>query len=239
MRPSAISTNRVSAVRASTANRVPATPMRTPSRTPNKSTGTKDRMTVVQMTAEKEKAPIEDRDYIHMKTNQILHELSKQDRFNELVQKGLKSMTLKTFIAILEYFLEPIYGTVPKDFQANYVDFLYNLLIQLEYPYNINKSSLKTPNAPHCLNNIIILLGWLADFSRTDDENIQYTNTEELPDLESMNIFMEQTSEAYKLFNDEKDYSHLESKIRETYFEVRTGWCDLFRGSSIILGNNF
>lgn len=178
-------------------------------------------MTVVQMTAEKEKAPTEDRDYIYSKSQQVLEELSKQDRFNELVQKGLKSMTLKNFISILEYFLEPICGSVPKDFQTNYIDFLYNLLIQLEYPYNINKSSLKTPNAPHCLNNIIILLGWLAEFSKVDEEAITYKVTDELPDVESMRVFMEQTSEAYKLFNDEKDYSGIERKIRDTFLEMR------------------
>ncbi|CAG9799930.1 unnamed protein product [Chironomus riparius] len=200
--------------------RVSATPMRTPAKTPNRS-GSRDRMTVVQMTAEKEKAPTEDRDFIYTKSQQVLEELSKQDRFNELVQKGLKSMTLKNFISILEYFLEPICGSVPKDFQTNYIDFSHNLLIQLEYPFSNNKSSLKTPNAPHCLNNIIILLGWLADFSRIDEEAINYKITDELPDIESMKVFMEQTSEAYKLFNDERDYSDIEKKIKETFLEMR------------------
>ncbi|XP_070490999.1 kinetochore protein NDC80 homolog [Chironomus tepperi] len=218
--------NRMSAaatsnVRPSTTfSRVSATPMRTPAKTPNRS-GSRDRMTVVQMTAEKEKAPTEDRDYIYTKSQQVLDELSKQDRFNELVQKGLKSMTLKTFISILEYFLEPICGSVPKDFQTNYIDFLYNLLLQLEYPFNINKSSLKTPNAPHCLNNIIILLGWLADFSKVDEEAINYKVTDQLQDIESMKVFMEQSSEAYKQFNDEKDYSDIERKVRETFLEMR------------------
>lgn len=175
------------------------------------------------MTAEKEKAPTEDREHINTKSSQILDALSKHDRFNELVQKGLKSMTLKHFIAILEFLLKPIIGAVPKDFHTNYVDFLHNILMELEYPYNINKSSLKTPNAPHCYNNIIVLLGWLADFSKVDDEPIQCRTTELMPDVSLVTMFMEQTAEAYKLFNEERDYTHLEKTIKESYVERRTG----------------
>lgn len=64
----------------------------TPSRTPNRS---RERTMFVPMTAEKEKAPVEDRAFVAEKTQQVLEALANQNDFRELVQKGLKSMTHK------------------------------------------------------------------------------------------------------------------------------------------------
>ncbi|KAG5677251.1 hypothetical protein PVAND_007023 [Polypedilum vanderplanki] len=203
--------------------RVSATPMRTPARTPNRSSS-KDRGTIVPMTAEKEKAPVDDREYLCTVTNFILEDLSKIEIFKELTHKGLKSMTLKNFIMILRHYIQYICN-VPNDFMTNYIDFVYNLLIQLEYPYNINKSSLKTPNAPHCFNNIIVLLGWLAEFSKCDDEDVQYKTTEELPDNQIIQKLMNSTKHAYSLFNEAKSTDDIENKIMNFYLESQVGPC--------------
>jgi kinetochore protein NDC80 len=201
---------------------VSATPMRTPARTPNRNLS-RERGTIIPMTAEKEKAPVDDRDHMLMISNRILQQLAGSDNFNELVQKGFKSMTHKNFIMILQYFLIPIIGDVPKDFATSHVEFVYNLLQELEYPYSINKSSLKTPNAPHCLNSIILLLGWLADFSATEADVIKYKVSGEFPNEHLMNDFMDKTSVAFALYNDFKDTTHIEKVIAESYLKLREG----------------
>jgi kinetochore protein NDC80 len=177
---------------------------------------------MIPMTAEKEKAPVDDREFLQSMTCSIMEELSKADMFKELVQKGIRSMTLKNFVMILHHFISSI-CTIPKDFETNYIDFLHNLLLQLEYPYSINKSSLKTPNAPHCMNSIIILLGWLAEFSKLDDDLINYKTTEELPDQALTLEFMKYTSDAYYSFNQEKETDDIENKISTLYLEMRAG----------------
>lgn len=174
-----------------------ATPLRTPARTPNRS----DRNTFIPSTAEKEKAPVDDKEYIHAKSNKIIAELSTVDGFNDFVNKGFKSMTIKQFIGILQHFLQPIVGATPNDFNATYVDCVHQWLAQLDYPYSISKSSLKTPNAPHCLNSIIVLLGWLQDFSGMEQEPMQCLTSEEIPNDDMAKEIMIKTGDMFTIWN--------------------------------------
>lgn len=191
---------------------------------PRVSSATPMRNTMIPMTAEKEKAPTDDREYIQMRTNFILEELSKEEMFSELVQKGLRSMTLKNFVMILSHFIKSIVS-LPKDFATNYIDFVYNLMTQLEYPYHINKSMLKTPNAPHCMNNIVILISWFAEFSKIDENDIRYKTTDELPDPELIHEVMKYTQDAYVAFNEKKESENIDiqAKISNLYLEMRAG----------------
>lgn len=207
--------------------RTSATPLKTPMRTPNRSSS-KDRQTLVPMTAEKEKAPVDDKLFVQGKTMQVLDELSRIGGFDELVQKGLKSMTHKHFISILQHFFKPIVGNTLLD-PTNYVDYVYNFVQNMEYPYTINKSSLKTPSAPHCQNSIIILLAWLSEFTLKDTEQeplIEYSTD----DFESPAIsesFMNRVSVAFDLWNNQQEVESEEvmADIQRMYIQKTTENC--------------
>lgn len=182
---------------------------------------------MMPMTAEKEKAPIDDKGFIQAKTQQVLDELAGVDGFTELIQKGLKSMTHKMFINIIHHFLKRIVSNVTID-GSNYVEYIYNLLTELDYPYNINKSSLKTPSAPHCQNGIIVLLAWLSEFTVKETENeplFQYSTTDDfdLPELSEM--FMKKTANAFILWNNQQEVEsdQIFTEIRETYIQQKIG----------------
>lgn len=144
---------------------------------------------------------MDDKEAIQAMCVKILNELGNAGGFNELVQKGLKSMTHKQFIGILQHFLKPIVGKTPNDFSATYADCVHQWLIQLEYPYSIAKSSLKTPNALHCINSIIVLLSWLQDFSDLDQEPLQYVPSEENPSDEMATDIMKRIGNMFVAWN--------------------------------------
>lgn len=197
----------------------------TPSRTPNRS-NSKDRNTMLLMTCEKEKAPVDDRAIMQEKTQQVLDELAKVGGFSELVQKGLKTMTLKQFIAIIQHFMKPVVGKLQLD-GTNYVDTVYNFLTTvMEYPYSINKSSLKTPSAPHCQNNIILLLAWFSDLSVPEsevDQLIRFNRTEDFASADASKTFMEKTAEAFVLWNNQQEADSVTDQIRQDNIESKLG----------------
>ena len=210
-----------------------ATPMRTPTRvssarTPLRSSSN-DRNTMVPMTAEKEKPPVEDKVWFHARHQRILDELVNVDGIsNDFIQKGnLKSMTSKQFIMILGHLLKPVMRNIQLD-GTNYVDIVFNVLQQLDYPYTINKSSLKTPNAPHCINNIIVLLGWLSDFKLNDAEmeaSVEFKPSEELTSTEFATMFMEKGAEGFALWNNnqEEEFEEINEQLRQTYIHKNIG----------------
>ncbi|CAO1362640.1 unnamed protein product [Diamesa serratosioi] len=210
-----------------------ATPMRTPTRvstarTPLRSSSN-DRNTMVPMTAEKEKPPMEDKVWFHARHQRILDELVNVDGIsNDFIQKGnLKSMTSKQFIIILGHLLKPVMRNIQLD-GTNYVDIVFNVLQQLDYPYTINKSSLKTPNAPHCINNIIVLLGWLSDFKLNEAEMeacVEYKSSEELTSTEFATMFMEKGAEGFALWNNnqEEEFEEINEQLRQTYIHKNIG----------------
>lgn len=177
------------------------------------------------MTAEKEKVPLDDKVFIQAKTQQVLEELVKIDGFTELVQKGLKAMTHKHFIMILHHFLKPIVGHVLFD-GTNYVDYVHNFLVSMDYPYTINKSSLKTPSAPHCHNSIIVLLAWLSEFSVNQNEAellIEHGTSEDFDTPEISKMFMQKTAGAFILWNNQKEAESddVMEQIRRMYIEKK------------------
>lgn len=177
------------------------------------------------MTAEKEKPPIEDREWLKGKIEQIQDELYKVEGLsNDFVQKGnLKSMSTKQFILIVIHFIKPIVGKVAMD-TSNYVDYIYELLAKLGYPFTINKSWLKTPNAPHCQNNIIALLGWLCDYSSFEETPINFLSNESMS-AEFLNMFHEKCATGFQKWNNglEDEYEGINSEIRKNYLIEKIG----------------
>lgn len=183
---------------------------------------------MIPMTAEKEKAPVDDKLFVQGKTMQVLDELTRIGGFDELVQKGIKSMTHKQFISILQHFFKPIVGSASID-TTNYVEYVYNFVQNMEYPYTINKSSLKTPSAPHCQNSIIILLAWLSEFTLKDTEQeplIDYS-TDDFESPEISESFMNRVAIGFDLWNNQQEAESegVMADIQEMYVQKTTGNC--------------
>lgn len=133
-------------------------------------------------------------------------------------------MTHKQFISILQHFLKPIVGSVLFD-STNYVEYIHNFLISMDYPYTINKASLKTPSAPHCQNSIILLLAWFSDFSTGTESENEYCTTDDFSTPDISKVFMQKTSEAFILWNNQQETESDEiiEQIRQTYIEKNVG----------------
>lgn len=125
----------------------------------------------MMMTSDRKRAPpTEDKkllqSYINRITEYVKHvrELGK-----DFISKGgLRSMSAREFVIIINYIIKLI---VPKaQFTSNYSDELFQYLTKLEYPYSVNKSWFKTPNAPHSFNHIVIMLNFLLDFLPLGDD---------------------------------------------------------------------
>lgn len=181
---------------------------------------------MVPQTAEKEKAPVDDKVFIYQKTQRVLDELAKVGGFTDLVQKGLKSMTHKQFIQILQHFLKPIVPNIQLD-GSNYVDYISNFLLAMDYPYaGFSKSSLKTPSAPHCQNSIIILLAWLTEFSLTENEAeslVEHCVTDDFASSDISKMFMHKTADAFILWNNQEEAEDIMEQIRKSYIEKNIG----------------
>jgi SMC interacting uncharacterized protein involved in chromosome segregation len=177
---------------------------------------------MVPQTAEKEKAPVDDKAFIHQKTQQVLDELARIGGFTELVVKGLKSMTHKQFIMILQHLIKPIVPNIQLD-GSNYIDYISNFLLTMDYPYSgLSKSSLRTPSAPHCQNSIIILLAWLTEFSVQEHET-EHCITEDFASSEISKMFMQKTADAFILWNNQEEAEDIMEQIRKGYIERNIG----------------
>jgi hypothetical protein len=186
---------------------------------------TKDRFSFMPQTAEKEKAPTEDRQVVYEKSQVILEAIAHlgAHEFNEILTKGLKSMTTKQFILILRYFLKPICGNVALD-GTNYIDIVFNFLQKADYPYqNLTKSTLKTPTAPHCLNAVIFFLAWLAEYSIPPESTFEYVENSFLPSVDFTREFMTKTGISFQLWNNqEHGAENIYEEIAESYIHLRT-----------------
>lgn len=69
----------------------------------------------------------------------------------------LKSMTVNQFYMIMRRFVRLICGKDLETFMTggDPINGILNFMVQVEYPFAVNKSMLKTPNAPHTFDQIV------------------------------------------------------------------------------------
>lgn len=170
----------------------PITPHRTP-RTPSMS---------MPMTAEKQKPPFDDKEAMSAMNVKILEALAEIGGYNDIVQKGLRVMTVKQFVSILQHFLVPILGSLPDNFEAGYKEQVGPIMQQLEYPYQIQKSFLMTPGLASNLNASTLLLSYIIDFSKFDYEPIEYTANEIFSSPDMTRDVTEKMVEYYRTYRD-------------------------------------
>lgn len=97
---------------------------------------------------------------------------------------GLKSMTAKQFVDMIQFFRHKITGKspLPADRQSNPEPELLAFVQRLAYPVTVAKSWFKTPTAPHAYADCVALLAWLADFvTAADDDEAEEDDGAEWP----------------------------------------------------------
>lgn len=122
---------------------------------------------------------------------------------------SVKPITLKMFIEVsdlLVKLLDVKHGLT----SANYVEELPKIAKKLHYPGPMNKSWLKTANAPHAWPQVLGWLSWLAETCHAKDLALDYYQLENLPFIEiedggNLNrIKFHFLLDGYKAWNEEK-----------------------------------
>lgn len=156
-----------------------------------------------------------------------------EDFFRRLgLAAGLRSMTAKQFIVIINYCHQVICGypleTASKGDPTNeIIEFLKNV----ECPYIINKSLFKSPAAPHTFDQSVTLLNWLADFIppsfpdgmiKSYDAQCDFIEKDEkLPDAAFTKEFHEKATIGFEHWNERREDEHVQhvDMLIDSYLE--------------------
>lgn len=138
------------------------------------------------------------------------------------LQNGMKSMTSKQFIGIIDYMFKSITG---KDLQAlvgkdDQFDCIIRILKRLNYPLKINKSMLKTPNTPHSIDQIFELLLWLSDYTLNfnEAEHSATTQDDNFPSHAFTAIFSKTVMDGFHLWSKEsEEFVDLQGQMVDKY----------------------
>lgn len=148
---------------------------------------------------------------------------------------GLKSMTAKQFIEIVAHFSMKICGknmiqSVPNGKQKSKPEVEIMAFLQmLNYPYVINKSCLKTPNAQHMFKECVALLAWLSDIVRftqkTELTELPMLRGQEFPSDEYAKLFSNEVQNAFHLWNEESEdeFANIQNGLVEKFIQMKMG----------------
>ncbi|XP_013108434.2 putative leucine-rich repeat-containing protein DDB_G0290503 [Stomoxys calcitrans] len=167
-----------------------------------------------------------DKKWVQEQTQRITEYLMNQSTIGGLstdfLQKGLRQMSIKHFVAIVNFFLNHIWG---KRFVvgSNHVEDIMQILQKLQYPHPVSKSWLKTPNTQHSFGNVIVLLDYLMEFvppysdADVEPQSIEHFELQEpheqmngsrisedliqIPDLEFQRELLLNTEEGFMLWD--------------------------------------
>lgn len=150
---------------------------------------------------------------------------------------GLKSMTAKQFIDIVAHFSMKISGknmitaqngSNGKQKTTPEVEIL-SFLQMLNYPYVINKSCLKTPNAQHMFKECVGLLAWLSDIVRYSQKDklaeLPMDGGNEFPNESYTKHFSLEVQNAFHLWNEESEEAsfNIHDGLIETFVKAKRG----------------
>ncbi|XP_075159126.1 kinetochore protein Ndc80 [Haematobia irritans] len=159
-------------------------------------------------------------------TEYLINQTSIGGISTDFLQKGLRQMSIKQFVAIVNFFLNHIWG---KRYAVgnNHVEDISQILQKLQYPHPVSKSWLKTPNTQHSFGNVIVLLDYLMEFvplhtlEDIEPHCIEYFELQDpqdvmnssrmpedvlkIPDLEFQRELLLNTEDGFMLWDTQKD----------------------------------
>ncbi|EDV47181.1 myosin heavy chain, embryonic smooth muscle isoform [Drosophila erecta] len=156
-------------------------------------------------TAERAIAPHSDKKWVAERAQQILeylHDIQHSEAPTGLIADlfvrpgGLRHMTIKQFISILNFLFQHIWRNRVTVGQ-NHVEDITSAMQKLQYPYPVNKSWLVSPTTQHSFGHVIVLLDFLMDFvsplpsSDEAEEEFPFMETMEQPSTYLNNTHLE------------------------------------------------
>lgn len=190
----------------------------TPSKTPAKQTSS---------TVTKEKRPVPEKKWIIEESAKIFEYLKElqvdigKDFYNR--SDGIRSMSTKELVIIINYFLVSLGQRLEIKSTKDYVEETIKSLEKIKYPYNLAKSTLKTPTASHSIANIIQLLSWLQNLHKQtcylelEDDDLLVFREDAYPNLDCQKCIQSVATESFKIWNsnqgeEEEQFDDIESK---------------------------
>lgn len=142
-----------------------------------------------------------------------------------LERRNLKAISMKQFLLIVNHLFRQIGGSRFK-LGANYIEDIMKTMAELEYPFTISKSILKTPNVPHSINHIIVLIGWLIQRA-PQPFSPQKRDTNLLPEFHSFeyqDFFFDKVQEGFSLWNlkKEQEFEAIVEELTDKLVVART-----------------
>ncbi|XP_004527429.1 kinetochore and Eb1-associated basic protein [Ceratitis capitata] len=209
--------------------------------TPQKTPTSNSKITRVLFTAEKQRNAHNDKRWVQERAQQIseyLRETAKPGAVHGLpseffARSGcLRQMSTKQFVAIVNHFLHFIWGT-RFTVGSNYVDDIINIMQKLQYPHQINKSWLKTPNTTHSFGFVIELFDFFMDFvpPKNEEEAIEMEFEFQDPEHLNQNSLMQESPDAeftaLVLQNSEEGFKLWDKQLEDELFNLQQQTCDV------------
>uniref|UniRef100_A0A182N975 Kinetochore protein NDC80 n=1 Tax=Anopheles dirus TaxID=7168 RepID=A0A182N975_9DIPT len=123
----------------------------------------------------------------------------------EFVERAsLKAMSMKQFLIIVAHLLRQIGGTRYK-IGANFIEDIMRSITELQCPFTVNKSMLKTPSAPHSIHQVTMVLAWLIQLAPPPIAGCEwapnYQHASEFPSPDYTQFFFQSAIESFHLWN--------------------------------------
>ncbi|XP_053663612.1 uncharacterized protein LOC128712763 [Anopheles marshallii] len=153
----------------------------------------------IPSTVERERCPVDARQIFDYLSQTNVPDLPK-----EFIERAnIKAMSMKQFLIIIAHLLRQIGGSRYK-IGANFIDDIMKAITELQCPFTVNKSMLKTPSAPHSIQQVVTMLSWLIQLAApalSSEWAPNYDHASEFPSPEYTQFFFQSAIESFHLWN--------------------------------------
>ncbi|XP_001688950.2 uncharacterized protein LOC5667047 [Anopheles gambiae] len=152
----------------------------------------------IPSTVERERCTVEARPIFDYLAQANVPDLPK-----EFIERGnIKTMSMKQFLIIVAHLLRQIGGHRYK-IGTNFIEDIIKAITELQCPFTVSKSMLKTPSAPHSIQQVVTMLTWLVQLAPVPvtDWAPNYQHVAEFPTPEYTQFFFQSATESFHLWN--------------------------------------
>ncbi|XP_049290384.1 trichohyalin [Anopheles funestus] len=154
----------------------------------------------IPSTIERERCPVDARQVFDYLAQANVPDLPK-----EFIERAnIKAMSMKQFLIIIAHLLRQIGGSRYK-IGANFIDDIMKAITELQCPFTVNKSMLKTPSAPHSIHQVVTMLSWLIQLAAppalSSEWAPNYDHAAEFPSPDYTQFFFQSAIESFHLWN--------------------------------------